>query len=293
MHFVVLCICLSRCFADRCSPEQCKSLVPLLEDCTDSARFGGGDNLVVLCTGRHGKVAVRIAVVEDNPNANDDGMFLVRTNDLAGSLARGRDSIQSLIVPKFRNALLQTEWRRIIKASEFRGGTRWRDEFSWKKMIFPPATSLSECLACVRLSSTVPVLNPSGNRVANLSRSVQIGLGLMKGVDGSFKSHGGKLSLQAVSTILVGYHLDLATMADSAHLHDAHEGNVLLSFAGADLPEIRWHDFGGSYSGFYSPSNTLFLRRRLKAFLPQRSTTSGWQTQILPQDWMRHVRSVL
>ena len=41
--------------------------------------------------------------------------------------------------------------------------------------------------------------------------------------------------------------LDLATMADSNHFHDAHEGNVLLSLSGVDFPEIRWHDFGGSY----------------------------------------------
>ena len=259
LHFVVVCVCLSHCFADRCSPGQCKSLVPFLEDCTDKAHFGGGDHVIVLCEGRHGKIAVRLALVEDIPNANDDGMSLVRSNDLAGSLARGRDSIQSLIVPKFRKALRQTGWRRIMKASEFRGGTRWREEFSWKKMIFPPATLLSECLVCLRLSSTVPVLNPTGNHVVNLSRSVQIGLGLIKGVDGSFKTHGGKLSLQAAFTILVGYHLDLATMADSAHQHDAHAGNVLLSFAGANLPEIRWHDFGGSYSS-YSPSSMLLAR---------------------------------
>ena len=106
VHFVALCICLTHSFANRCSPEQCKSLVPLLEDCEDDADLGGGDNVIILCTGRHGQIAVRLSLVEDNPNIKDDSMFLVRTHDLAGSLSRGRDRIQSLIVPKFRENLL-------------------------------------------------------------------------------------------------------------------------------------------------------------------------------------------
>ena len=213
--------------------------------------------MVIFCTGRHGKLAVRVALVEDMLNAMDDGMSLVKADNLARALHRGSDRIQAFIVPKLREALRGATLRRIISASEYRGGMQWRDEFSWKKMVFPPASSLSGCLACLQISSTVPVLTRSGQRVANLSGSVQIGLDLMKGVDGSFKNLCKSLTVQAVSTILVGYHLDIATMADWGHYHDAHEGNVLLSFAGSDLPEIRWHDFAGSYSDYRLGNESL------------------------------------
>ena len=132
-----------------------------------------------------------------------------------------------------------------------------------------PSTALHECLACVQLYSRVPVLNQNHQHVANLSRSVQIGISIMKGVDGSFKSVYEKLTVQAVSTILVGYHLDLATMADSNHFHDAHEGNVLLSLSGIDFPEIRWHDFGGSYKpagGLVTPALTADFVGKIERF---------------------------
>ncbi|CAE7758951.1 unnamed protein product, partial [Symbiodinium sp. CCMP2456] len=255
VQIAVLCICY--CFAGRCNPEQCKSLAPLLQNCESDGHSGGGDNIVIFCTGSLGKLAMRVALVEDIANAMNDGMWLVEASSLAKALHRGSDRIQSFIVPKFREGLRKVWVLRIISAREYRGGMQWRDEFSWKKMIFPPASSLSGCLACLQISSTVPVLTESGHRVANLNGSVQIGLDLMKAVDGSFKHLCKALTVQAVSTILVGYHLDIATMADSGHYHDAHEGNVLLSFSGSDLPEIRWHDFAGSYSGFRPGSESL------------------------------------
>ena len=89
-------------------------------------------------------------------------------------------------------------------------------------------------------------MNRGGEEVANLSRSVQIGVSIMKGVDGAFRQLCNQLSFQALSTILVGYHLDLATMADSNHFHDAHAGNILLSLTGTADPEVRWHDFAGT-----------------------------------------------
>ncbi|CAE7765095.1 unnamed protein product [Symbiodinium sp. CCMP2456] len=89
-------------------------------DCADDAYSGGGDNAVVLCAGRHGKIAVRLALVEDDPSANDDGISLVRTTDLAESRPRGRDRIQSRIAPKFRKALRGIDVRRILTAKEYR-----------------------------------------------------------------------------------------------------------------------------------------------------------------------------
>ncbi|CAE7615478.1 unnamed protein product [Symbiodinium sp. CCMP2592] len=47
-------------------------------------------------------------------------------------------------------------------------------------------------------------------------------------------------------TILVGYHLDLASMADIHHFHDAHAGNILISLS-SKLPAVRWHDFAGNF----------------------------------------------
>ena len=272
VHFVVLCICLTNRCADSCNPEQCKSLVTNLKDCVDTAYFGGGDNLIALCARDDGtELAVRLSVVEDiRPKSEYDSfrtMYLFG-KDLARSLC-GHDWIQSLIVPKLRTAMQQTSVRRILRTSEYHGEIRWRDEFLWRKMVFAPAPSLHECLACVQICSRVPVLNQNHQRVANLSRSVQIGISIMKGVDGSFKSVYEKLTVQAISTILVGYHLDLATMADSNHFHDAHEGNVLLSLSGVDFPEIRWHDFGGSYKpagGLVTPALTADFVGKIERF---------------------------
>ncbi|CAJ1446015.1 unnamed protein product, partial [Effrenium voratum] len=272
VHFVVLCICLTNRCADSCNPEQCKSLVTNLKDCVDTAYFGGGDNLIALCARDDGtELAVRLSVVEDiRPKSEYDSfrtMYLF-SKDLARSLC-GHDWIQSLIVPKLRKAMQQTSVRRILRTSEYHGEIRWRDEFLWRKMVFAPAPSLHECLACVQICSRVPVLNQNHQRVANLSRSVQIGISIMKGVDGSFKSVYEKLTVQAISTILVGYHLDLATMADSNHFHDAHEGNVLLSLSGVDFPEIRWHDFGGSYKpagGLVTPALTADFVGKIERF---------------------------
>ena len=58
-------------------------------------------------------------------------------------------------------------------------------------------------------------------------------------------------------------------MADSAHYHDAHEGNVLLFVSGADLPEIRWHDSWGSYnpvSASFTPAFATDFARKIESF---------------------------
>ncbi|CAJ1376290.1 unnamed protein product [Effrenium voratum] len=58
-------------------------------------------------------------------------------------------------------------------------------------------------------------------------------------------------------------------MADSNHFHDAHEGNVLLSLSGVDFPEIRWHDFGGSYKpagGLVTPALTADFVGKIERF---------------------------
>ncbi|CAE7615452.1 unnamed protein product [Symbiodinium sp. CCMP2592] len=131
--------------------------------------------------------------------------------------------------------------------SEYYDEIRWRDEHSWAKMVFPPAFPLyNECLACVQLCSRVPLQDESGHPVANLSRKARIGISMMKGVDGSFNQLKDRLTVLHLCTILVGYHLDLASMADIHHFHDAHAGNILISLS-SKLPAVRWHDFAGNF----------------------------------------------
>ena len=226
-----------------CVPQQCRSLLPILMNCTDDSYFGGGDNVIALCHEEKGNLAVRFSVLEDLPR--HDRIQLLKGQKLAGSLCRG-DPTQSPIVQKLRPALQNTRWRRVVSMSQYDGEIRRRDEFSWRRMVFAPANSLYECKACLKLCSRVPVMNRGGEEVANLSRSVQIGVSIMKGVDGAFGRLSNQLSFQALSTILVGYHLDLATMADSNHFHDAHAGNILLSLTGKADPEVCWHDFAGT-----------------------------------------------
>ena len=230
-----------------CAPQQCGSLLPVLTACTDDAYFGGGDNAIALCHDTKGNLAVRFSVLEDFPR--HDSIHLLKGQKLAGSLCRG-DPTQSLIVQKLRPAVQNSPWRRVVSMSQYDGEIRWRDEFSWRRMVFAPAASLYECKACLKLCSRVPVMNRGGEEVANLSRSVQIGVSSMKGVDGAFRQLCNQLSIQALSTILVGYHLDLATMADSNRFHDAHAGNILLSLTSKADPEIRWHDLAGTLYRF-------------------------------------------
>ena len=224
-------------------PQQCGRLLPILTACTDDAYFGG-DNVIALCHDRKGNLAVRFSVLEDLPR--HDKIHLLKGQKLAGSLCRG-DPTQSPIVQKLRPAVRNAPWGRLVSMPQYDAEIRRRDEFSWSRMmVFPPAASLYECKACLKLCSRVPVMNRGGEEVANLSRSVQIGVSIMKGVDGAFWHLCNQLSIQALSTILVGYHLDLATMADSNHFHDAHAGNILLSLTSKADPEIRWHDFVGT-----------------------------------------------
>ena len=69
---------------------------------------------------------------------------------------------------------------------------------------------------------------------------------MMKGVDGSLNQLKDRLTVLHLCTILVGYHLDLASMADIHRFHDAHAGNILISLS-SNLPAVRWHDFAGNF----------------------------------------------
>ena len=240
---LLLYIGLMQSLAVGCVPQQCGSLLPILTACTDEAFFGGGDNVIALCHDKKGNLAVRFSVLEDLPR--HDSIHLLKGQKLAGSLCRG-DPTQAPIVQKLRPAVQNAPLRLVVSMSQYDGEIRWRDEFSWRRMVFAPAASLYECKTCLKLCSRVPVMNWGGEEVANLSRSVQIGVSIMKGVDGAFGQLCNQLSIQALSTILVGYHLDLATMADSNHFHDAHAGNILLSLTSKADPEVRWHDFAGT-----------------------------------------------
>ena len=228
--------------ADDCTPEQCASMLPDLQSCVDFARFGGGDNWIALCSHGHRNFAVRFSVVQDLAMVHKSpNMYVFPSLNFGRALCRS----QSPIVLKLRPAI-QGTWRRVLSMSEYYGEIRWRDEHSWAKMVFPPAFPLYECLACVQLCSSVPLRDESGHPVANLSRKVRIGISMMKGVDGSLNQLKDRLTILHLCTILVGYHLDLASMADIHHFHDAHAGNILISLS-SKLPAVRWHDFAGNF----------------------------------------------
>ena len=130
-----------------CVPQKCASLLPILMNCTDDAYFGGGDNVIALCHEEKGNLAVRFSVLEDLPR--HDSIQLLKGQKLAGSLCRG-DPTQSPIVQKLRPAVQNAPWRRVVSMSQYDGEIRRRDEFSWRRMVFAPATSLYECKACLK-----------------------------------------------------------------------------------------------------------------------------------------------